>query len=205
MVWLHSLCKDNSSFASLVLCRINVCSHCGCVCLMRPDTGAVRGNTREGNTEMFSFVVPLVPDVLQIICCVLKNFQVNYWSRSVAMKATFKNTHKGGGEAPRGGGGGGGGGGGWGGGGGGGGEPNLTLLLIYLILSAQRCERNMGWNCSSQFSATQFIYLFIPLPPPPSLLPSLPLNISKTRIDSKKTQLTDLCRVQRSTENALMF
>lgn len=113
----------------------------------------------------------LILNVLKIIYCVLK-LSSELLKPSVEMKSIFKNTH-GGKKHPeeR--------------GRGGGGKPNLVLLLIYLILTAQRFKRNMEWNFSSQFFCN---HLFIP--PPSSLLSHL--VFARQCINSKKTQLMDL-------------
>lgn len=144
-----------------------------------PDTGAVWWNIRKRKCTNLQFFFGSSWSH-KIICCALK-LSSELLKQSVAMKAIFKNTHKGekkprgkrwcrGGES----------------------KPNLMLLLIYLILTAQRLKKNMEWNRSSRgfffFFATQLIYLFIPLP----LLPSLPLTVFTARIDSEKTQLMDL-------------
>lgn len=190
MVWFHFHYKKNK-FLPHRLFAESVCVHTVALFVFLQSgldvlTPLCCEETSEQKTWK-TFIISLAPlrlNVLEIIYWAFK-LPCELLKQSVAMEAIFKNTHMGGGGgAPR----------------GkrwcreGESKPNLMLLLIYLILTAQRFKRNMEWK------PLRSVHLFIH----PS--PSLPLYVFKARIDSKKIQqLMDLCTVQHSAEQALTF
>lgn len=168
---------------------IHMCSHCGCICVFTvggyTSWCVVRKHQEKRKTYFFGSS--------QTECSQdhLLHFKTSMWIIEAVCRneGDFqKYTQGGGGKAPK---------------GkrwcrGGESKPNLTLLLIYLILTAQRFKRNMEWKPlrSVFLQPSSLIYSSF----------SLPLYIFQARIDSKKIQqLIDLCTVQHSTEQALAF